>query len=170
MDHTRICFYLKRKKTCRLPLALSSLFLQGDVLPQVFMYSYNKKKQIWVVVFSHLCSIFWSTCCSRSHPESRVVQPRVQRVILARVLCSLTDHITRGHESSLSYGTECSRTATPRIMPENIVSFVQFLQVLEQNTKKEVKESPGFVCNLDRHLCTHQQDIQANSKLSKYNI
>lgn len=50
------------------------------------------------------------------------------------------------------------------------MSFVQFLQVLEQNTKKEVKESPAFVCNLHRHLCTHKQGIQVNSQLSKYNI
>lgn len=169
MGHTRSVFIKKRKKTCRPPLALNTLFLQL-FYPSSSWILLKKKRQTWVAVFFHLCYIFRSMCCLRSHPESRAVQPCVQRPILACVLCSLTDHITRGQESSLSCEAECSHTATSCIMPENIMSFVQFLQVLEQNTKKELKESPAFVLNLHRHLCTHKQGIQANSQLSKYNL
>lgn len=145
------------------------LFLQGSVLPQFFMDSVQEREAC-------LSGRFFPPLL---HFQKHMLFKEPSRILSCTATCAkgsssmcplLTNwsHNKRPWEL-LSCGAECSHTATSCIMPENIMSFVQFLHVLEQNTKKEAKESPAFVCNLHRHLCTHNQDIHANSQLHKHN-
>lgn len=158
--HTRSGFFFffsdlinKEKKICRLSLALDSLFTEQGVVPSISrtISKWNRLEQI----FCLLCHSFRSLCCSRCQSQSHTVQVGLQSVILSCIFYSLIDPKASGvfegsHESSLSSRAESSLKTTPCMTPSNIVSVVQFLQILQLNTKKGIKKS--FVFHLHIHI------------------